>query len=288
MQPQISAGVAYCMMCNMCNLMHLMAANDICADIAALLNPIPSRTGQDTHPDDDAYNAMAESAWQERESMSEELRLSWQEGGADPLLSTLARLRQQRLRLEADMRLLMAYGRCFTHPRPYKLIDLANAAGLSISGVRIAFDDDEIAQAAEILQRPSAPDAGPAPAATLTPTPPAPVTARAARRSGQGEPAWTCEAFARGATGNATPPALPPCSPRPGSNAATPVIRRGCGPTAAQQARDGTKNPGAPAAHQTGGPAAVPRPPSQPPAAGNDRIHSHSQDGLLPQGYPFA
>ena len=51
------------------------------------------------------------------------------------------------------MRLLMAYGRRFTHPRPYKLIDLANAAGMSISGVRIAFDDDEITQAAEILHR---------------------------------------------------------------------------------------------------------------------------------------
>jgi len=34
--------------------------------------------------------------------------------------------------------LLIAYGRRFTHPRPYKLIDLANAAGMSISGVRTA------------------------------------------------------------------------------------------------------------------------------------------------------
>jgi hypothetical protein len=64
------------------------------------------------------------------------------------------------------MRLLMAYGRCFTHPRPYKLIDLANAAGLSISGVRIAFDDDEITRATEILHRPSAYGDGPTPAAS--------------------------------------------------------------------------------------------------------------------------
>ena len=59
------------------------------------------------------------------------------------------------------MRLLMAYGRRFTSPRPYKLIDLARAAGLSISGVRIAFTDDEIYQAAEILGRPPVPDDGP-------------------------------------------------------------------------------------------------------------------------------
>jgi hypothetical protein len=99
-----------------------MAANDICADIAALLTPIPERPDQDTardgNVDDDAYDDMAQEAWRERESLAETLRLSWQEEDADPLLSTLADLRQQRLRLEADMRLLMAYGRCFTHPRP--------------------------------------------------------------------------------------------------------------------------------------------------------------------------
>jgi hypothetical protein len=146
-----------------------MAANDICADIAALLTPIPERpdedTGRDGNIDDYAYNDMAQEAWQERESLAEALRLSWQEEGADPLLSTLADLRQQRLRLEADMRLLMAYGRCFTHPRPDKLIDLANAARLSISGVRIAFDDDEITQAAEALHRPPAHGDGPVPTA---------------------------------------------------------------------------------------------------------------------------
>jgi hypothetical protein len=147
-----------------------MAVDDIFADIAALLRPMPEQPDQDTardrNVDDDAYNDMAQEAWQERESLAEALRLSWQEEGADPLLSTLADLRQQRLRLEADMRLLMAYGRCFTHPRPYKLIDLANAAGLSISGVRIAFDDDEITQAAEILHRPPAYGDGPTPAAS--------------------------------------------------------------------------------------------------------------------------
>jgi hypothetical protein len=137
-----------------------MAVTDICAEIAALLIPMPSRTDEN----DEVYNDLAEAAWGERESLAESLRLSWQEEGDDPLLSTLAGLRQQRLRLEADMRLLMAYGRRFTHPRPYKLIDLASAAGMSISGVRIAFDDDEITQAAEILHRPPAAGDGPSPA----------------------------------------------------------------------------------------------------------------------------
>jgi hypothetical protein len=72
---------------------------------------------------------MAEDASQQREELVEELRRSWQEGGIDPLLSTLRRLAAERLQLEADMRLLMAYGRRFTSPRPHKLIDLVRAAG---------------------------------------------------------------------------------------------------------------------------------------------------------------
>jgi hypothetical protein len=57
------------------------------------------------------------------------------------------------------MRLLIAYGRRFVYPRPYKLIDLAEAAGMSISGVRTAYDTDEIDQAAGILGRSPAPAA---------------------------------------------------------------------------------------------------------------------------------
>jgi len=131
-----------------------MTTRDMCADIAALLNPMPAPADGGDESNDEAYAHAAEAAWQEREEMAEHLRLSWSEGDIDPLLSTLASLRNQRLRLEADMRLLIAYGRCFTHPRPYKLIDLADAAGMSISGIRTAYDSDEIDQAAEILQRP--------------------------------------------------------------------------------------------------------------------------------------
>src|SRR6266496_2980550 len=143
-----------------------MTLHDMCEDIAALLNPMPAPVENGDESDEEAYSHAAAAAWQEREEMAEDLRTGWSEGDMDPLLSTLDSLRNRRLQLEADMRLLCAYGRCFTHPRPYKLIDLANAAGLSISGVRIAFDDDEIAQAAEILDRPPTHCDGPAPAAT--------------------------------------------------------------------------------------------------------------------------
>ena len=51
------------------------------------------------------------------------------------------------------MRLLLPYARRFTHPRPYKLMDLAEAAGMSISGVRIAYDEEELSQLTEMLDR---------------------------------------------------------------------------------------------------------------------------------------
>lgn len=66
--------------------------------------------------------------------------------GHDPLLTTLAGLRRQRLELDSAIRRLLAYGREFVRPRPYRLVDLADAAGMSISGVRTAYDADDVAQ----------------------------------------------------------------------------------------------------------------------------------------------
>lgn len=133
--------------------MQSMTAHDMCTEIAALLNPYPSPDAGD--PEDSAEVA-AEYTLREREELAESLRNSWSYGDTDPLLTTLAGLRQERLRLEAEMRMLIAYGRRFTHPRPYKLIDLANAAGMSISGVRTAYETEEVDQVAEIIGRPPA------------------------------------------------------------------------------------------------------------------------------------
>ena len=119
-----------------------------------MLNPIPAHADGDQ---DEGWGNAAAATLQEREDEAEQLRLAWEDGSIDPLLSTLASLRAQRLRLEAETRLLIAYARRFTHPRPYKLIDLAEAAGMSISGARIAYDDDEIDQLAELLGRPPVP-----------------------------------------------------------------------------------------------------------------------------------
>ena len=94
-----------------------MTAHDICADIAAVLHPMPSPT------EEDDWGPPANQVWEEREEEARQLRLAWEEGGSDPLLCTLESLRTQRLRLEADMRLLIAY------------------------------DDEELGQLAELLDR---------------------------------------------------------------------------------------------------------------------------------------
>ena len=49
-----------------------------------------------------------------------------------------------------EMRLLLAYAREIVTPRPYRLADLAHAAGISISGVRVAYSDADIQQAAQL------------------------------------------------------------------------------------------------------------------------------------------
>ncbi len=72
--------------------------------------------------------------------------MTWQ----DPLLAALADAAQRKARADHDIRLLLAYAREHTQPRPYRLADLADAAGMSISGVRSAYTQADIEQAARL------------------------------------------------------------------------------------------------------------------------------------------
>ena len=68
----------------------------------------------------------------------------------DPLLAALIDARERKQRADHDIRLLLAYAREHTQPRPYRLADLAEATGMSISGVRIAYSTADIDQAARL------------------------------------------------------------------------------------------------------------------------------------------
>jgi len=73
---------------------------------------------------------------------------------ADPLLTALTEARKRKEQADHDIRVLVAYARELVTPRPYRLIDLAQAAGISISGVRTAYDRGDVETAARILTLP--------------------------------------------------------------------------------------------------------------------------------------
>jgi hypothetical protein len=68
----------------------------------------------------------------------------------DPLLAALIDARERKQRADRQIRLLLAYAREHVQPRPYRLADLADAAGMSISGVRAAYTQADIDQAAAL------------------------------------------------------------------------------------------------------------------------------------------
>jgi hypothetical protein len=68
----------------------------------------------------------------------------------DPLLAALADAKRRKQQAGQQIRLLLAYAREHTQPRPYRLADLAQAAGMSISGVRTAYTQADIEQAAAL------------------------------------------------------------------------------------------------------------------------------------------
>jgi hypothetical protein len=68
----------------------------------------------------------------------------------DPLLAALAAAAQRKQRADHQIRLLLAYAREHVQPRPYRLADLAQAAGMSPSGVRNAYTQADIDQAARL------------------------------------------------------------------------------------------------------------------------------------------
>src|SRR5262249_39842288 len=66
-------------------------------------------------------------------------------------IGSARRRRNRRDQADHDIRILLAYARELTRPRPYRLTDLAAAAGMSISGVRVAYTREHIETAQRLL-----------------------------------------------------------------------------------------------------------------------------------------
>ena len=69
----------------------------------------------------------------------------------DALLAALADARRRQDQAARDMRLLLAYAREIITPRPYRLADLAQATGRSISGIRTAYTASDVRHARQLI-----------------------------------------------------------------------------------------------------------------------------------------
>lgn len=114
---------------------------DVIGDIAAIRHPLPRP--QDVTPPELFPDALEQA---ERARAQEAVGLGAATDGleADPLLVALSDARARRRAAEAEIRRLLAYGRAFHGSRPYKLEDLAEASGMTPSGVRTAFGEAEV------------------------------------------------------------------------------------------------------------------------------------------------
>ncbi len=73
--------------------------------------------------------------------------------GTDRVLTEVAALAAQRREADQRLRYVVAYAREFVYPRPYKLADLATAAGLSISGIRVLYTPVDLCAIATALHQ---------------------------------------------------------------------------------------------------------------------------------------
>lgn len=131
----------------------MASVRDTFSDIAAILIPWPE---EDDAPDTAIYDHMCEQALQQRQQEAERMRFGWEEDDQDPVLSSVNAARAKMLAAEQELRRLLAYARECTHPRPYTLADLATAAGMSISGIRTSYDQEEIDYVTAALDTPHA------------------------------------------------------------------------------------------------------------------------------------
>ncbi|MEO3799267.1 hypothetical protein [Nonomuraea sp. B1E8] len=122
---------------------------EITEELAKVLIPEPVKD-EDEEPTD--YAARARSASEARNTLVGELMMAAGASPAeDPVLARLGELAAQRREIQRQIRLITAYAREFVRPEPYRLRALAEAAGMSISSIRTAYDaEDKIAVATRI------------------------------------------------------------------------------------------------------------------------------------------
>ncbi|MET7334214.1 hypothetical protein [Nonomuraea sp. NPDC005650] len=103
-------------------------------DIARLLHRLPERP---TSTDFDRHQQVTCNIEAKRHAERRALKDAYPPPvRSDPLLDKLQELSALKREIDTQIELLVAYSRHFVWPRPYQLARIAEAAGLSISGVR--------------------------------------------------------------------------------------------------------------------------------------------------------
>ncbi|MEV5485668.1 hypothetical protein [Streptomyces sioyaensis] len=123
---------------------------DLISDIAAIRFPLPP-PGSVTPPD--LYFDACKQAESLRTEEAERLEAASEGLDADPLLLALEDARARKAAADAEIRRLLAYGREFHGPRPYRLDSLAQASGMTISGIRTAYGTGEIEEVVHAIHR---------------------------------------------------------------------------------------------------------------------------------------
>ncbi len=71
--------------------------------------------------------------------------------GPDPLLDAIREFVAARNEADATVRALVAYARELATTRKYRLVEIAEAAGMSISGVRNAYGEVDLERARQMM-----------------------------------------------------------------------------------------------------------------------------------------
>ncbi|MFJ8364456.1 hypothetical protein [Streptomyces sp. NPDC093984] len=123
---------------------------DLIGDIAAIRTPLPQPG--DVTPEE-CFDDVREQAEHARTEDAADLQAQCDGLEEDPLLLALRNARARKEAAEAEIRQLLAYGREFHGQRPYRLESLAEASGMSLSGVRTAYTRREIDAVARQIGR---------------------------------------------------------------------------------------------------------------------------------------
>jgi hypothetical protein len=129
-----------------------MARRDLISEVTDIVHPLPGPPSDDASEEErDGWDSWARTVQEERDEFQTALGAVWEHADTDPLLYSIQAAREDMREAEHRMRLLITYGREFTQPRPYKLDDLARSAGMSVSGIRTAYDNGQIIEVAQLI-----------------------------------------------------------------------------------------------------------------------------------------